>query len=93
MKKNVTIEMLDNGLLFRSNNWCEAVLYNEDANVDTDDDYANIHKYVGKWFTDELFDNLSDLSHETKRLHETTGKPVIGYKLKIEINPLTKITK
>ena len=65
MKKTVTIEMLDNGLLFRCEDWCEAVLYNEDSNVGTDDEYANIHNYVGEWFTDELFGNMSELSHET----------------------------
>ncbi|MBP5722190.1 MAG: hypothetical protein J6X18_01210 [Bacteroidales bacterium] len=91
MKENVIIELLDNGLLFRRENWCEAVLYNEDANVGTDDEYTNIHKYVGKWFTDNLFDEDSDLSEETKRLYETTGKPTIGYKVKVEIEPITKI--
>lgn len=49
MKKNFEIEMLDNGIVIKEENYAEAVLYNEDANTEEDSDaeYEDCQKRIG----------------------------------------------
>ena len=89
MKKELTIEVLDNGLLVRGSCFTEAVLYNEESVTDDDAQFEDCQRYVGKLLTDEIF-GPSDLRKESDNHRAAMGKPVIAYKLEVNIKPLTE---
>lgn len=92
MKKNFEIEMLDNGIVIKEENYTEAVLYNEDADTEEDSDaaYADCQKRIGALFTDMMFGDLSDLSKESREKYDKTGKSTVGYRVEMKITPLAK---
>ena len=92
MKKNFEIEMLDNGIVIKEENYAEAVLYNEDANTEEDSDaeYADCQKRIGALFTDMMFGNVGELSEESREKYDKTGKPTFGYRVEMKITPLAK---
>lgn len=92
MKKTFEIEMLDNGIVIKEENFTEAVLYIEDANTEEDSDaeYADCQKRIGALFTDMMFGNLSELSEESRAKYDKTGKPTFGYRVEMKITPLAK---
>lgn len=98
MKKNFEIEMLDNGIVIKEENYAEAVLYNEDANVeedsesesDSDAKYADCQKRIGALFTDMMLGDFSELSKESREKYDKTGKPTFGYRVEMKITPLAK---
>lgn len=92
MKKNFEIEMLNNGIVIKEENYTEAVLYNEDAisEEDPDAEYADCQKRIGALFTDMMFNDLSELSKESRDKYDKTGKTTFGYKVEMKITPLAK---
>lgn len=92
MKKNFEIEMLDNGIVIKEENYTEAVLYNEDVNAEEDSDaeYEDCQKRIGALFTDMMFGNLGELSKESREKYDKTGKSTVGYRVEMKITPLAK---
>lgn len=88
MKKEIIIETLDNGLLFRDEYGCEAVLYRE-SDIEGEE-MLDCERHIGKIFTDEMFEE-GELSKKSREIYESTGKVTIGYRVKIDIEPLTEI--
>lgn len=92
MKKNFEIEMLDNGIVIKEENYAEAVLYNEDAisEEDPDAEYTDCQRHIGMLFTDMMFDESSELAKESRDRYDKTGKSTFGYRVEMEITPLAK---
>lgn len=86
MNRELIVEMIDNGLVFRHDGgYVEAVLYNEDEY----NKFKDCNNYLGGMLIDEMMSECSDLSSESKRVYGLTGKPVVGFRLKISIEPVT----
>lgn len=92
MKKTFEIEMLDNGIVIKEENYTEAVLYNEDVDTEENPDaeYADCQKRIGALFTDMMFGNMGELSKESREKYDKTGKSTAGYRVEMKITPLAK---
>lgn len=89
MNRLFMVEMLDNGLVYREDNgYTRAVLYNEESYSDEDAQFADCHKEMGKMILDEMLSRDGDLAKESKEKYAKTGKPTIGFMVKMEVLPL-----
>lgn len=92
MQKTFEIEMVHNGIVIREDGYTEAVLYNKDADTkeEFDAEYSDCKKKIGAIITDEIFEEFSELSEESKLMYEKTDKQTFGYRIEMKITPLSK---
>lgn len=91
MNKKFTVELIDNGIIIREeNDFVEAVLYNEDNYADEEAQYSDCYIEIGKRIIRDLFNHDGNIAKESKELYDKTGKYVIGFKIEMDIVPITK---
>lgn len=89
MKKEILIEVLDNGLVLKDESgWSKAVLFNEKEMLDDDAQFRDCQQAIGKLFTDQAFGECTDLAKESRDMYEKRGFCTFGYRLEVKVTPL-----
>ena len=88
MKRQLVIEMLDNGIVIKGANWAQGVLFNRADPMNDDAEFHDCQVAIGKLFTDQAFGCATELKRESDNMYNTTGKCTEGYRIEVTITPL-----